>query len=495
QIVAPLQNPFRGVSFSPDGNYVYYVNQETGGPGYSILYQIPVLGGSARKLIFDIDTAVTFSPDGKKLSFVRGYPQLGEEVLMVANADGTGEKKLAVRKRPDGFPTRAPSWSSDGKWIAAIASSFEGGFHFEVIKVDAGDGKYSSIGSKRWLEISSLAWVPNGSALVLTAADQIGGNHQVWSLSYPDAEARRISNDLNEYIGVSVTADSKALATTQAHHVSNLWISPASDSTAARQITFGSGDQDAIGGVAAAGADSVVFVAAEGDFRHLWRIGSDGSNRTRLTPESTHNFGLAVSRDERVIVFNSVREDGLAHIWRMDREGGNPTQITSGKGEGLAGLSPDGRWILHGVAEKRGLWKLPVTGGASVKIADDFLGDAVFSPDGKLIAYEGYIQKDGLLRRSISVIPSDGGTAIQSLPYPDGFRLHWVPEGDAFTYYREVDGVSNVWRQSLDGTPPKQITDFKSGQIFSYDWAPDGKTLILSRGQETSDIVLITNFH
>src|SRR5262249_14157915 len=96
QIVKPLDNPFRGVSFSRDGNYVYYVNQETGGPGYSVLFQVPVLGGTSRKLLFDVDTTVTFSPDGRQLAFMRGYPADLTGALMVANADGTGEKKLLV---------------------------------------------------------------------------------------------------------------------------------------------------------------------------------------------------------------------------------------------------------------------------------------------------------------------------------------------------------------------------------------------------------------
>jgi Tol biopolymer transport system component len=53
------------------------------------------------------------------------------------------------------------------------------------------------------------------------------------------------------------------------------------------------------------------------------------------------------------------------------------------------------------------------------------------------------------------------------------------------------DGVSNIWIQPLDGGAPKQITHFKSDQIFWFEWSPDGKQLGVSRGAITSDVVMI----
>ena len=92
-------------------------------------------------------------------------------------------------------------------------------------------------------------------------------------------------------------------------------------------------------------------------------------------------------------------------------------------------------------------------------------------------------------------MPTQGGKPEKTVLWPDGFHLRWAPTGDALTYFREVNGVGNLWTQPLDGSPPRQITNFTSLQIFSYDWTPDGKQLALSRGQETSDVVLITDFH
>lgn len=61
------------------------------------------------------------------------------------------------------------------------------------------------------------------------------------------------------------------------------------------------------------------------------------------------------------------------------------------------------------------------------------------------------------------------------------------------TGYPEVTGdVTNVWEQRLVGGPPKRITNFTSGRIFDFNWTADGKDLLLSRGEITSDLVLLS---
>ena len=66
--------------------------------------------------------------------------------------------------------------------------------------------------------------------------------------------------------------------------------------------------------------------------------------------------------------------------------------------------------------------------------------------------------------------------------------------GEAVDYVLTRNGVSNIWRQKLSGGPPKQVTNFESGQIFDFDWSRDGRQLAVTRGSESSDVVLISNF-
>jgi Tol biopolymer transport system component len=73
----------------------------------------------------------------------------------------------------------------------------------------------------------------------------------------------------------------------------------------------------------------------------------------------------------------------------------------------------------------------------------------------------------------------------------EGGAYRWAPNGKSITYIDNKEGVSNIWSAPLDGTAPKQITDFKTDTIFSFDWSPDGKQLACSRGVESTDVILL----
>jgi len=99
QIVPPAQVRYDGITYAPDGNYVYYsVYALTG--GVATLYRVPVLGGAPERVIEDIDSRISFSPDRQRFTFVRGVPSLGTGYLMVANADGSNPTQLAQLPLP-----------------------------------------------------------------------------------------------------------------------------------------------------------------------------------------------------------------------------------------------------------------------------------------------------------------------------------------------------------------------------------------------------------
>jgi hypothetical protein len=116
QIVPSAETQYFGMTFSADGNSVYYVivNKHE---SEAFLYQVPVLGGTPRKLVDDIDAPVALSPDGKQLAFVRFYPPKGTDDLLIANADGSGEHAIGSVKLPARYASSwfgasaGPSWS------------------------------------------------------------------------------------------------------------------------------------------------------------------------------------------------------------------------------------------------------------------------------------------------------------------------------------------------------------------------------------------------
>jgi Tol biopolymer transport system component len=117
QVLPPDAVDFAGVSFSPDGNYLYFVRSDKSTANYRYLYIMPVLGGAPRQLIRDVDTGLSFSPDGKQMVFLRGVPEQNVIEVRLANADGTGDHVLATLQSP---PTNmnGAAWSPDGTSIA-----------------------------------------------------------------------------------------------------------------------------------------------------------------------------------------------------------------------------------------------------------------------------------------------------------------------------------------------------------------------------------------
>src|SRR5437764_2770310 len=131
-VVAPQPSQIVGFSFSPDSNYLYYAARENSLSEYNWLYAVPTLGGTARKVLYDIDSGVTFSPDGKRLAAYRGRPQTNEGDLVLANADGSGERILAAVAGKERLDYVTPAWSPDGKQIAGFVASTLGGTHGEL---------------------------------------------------------------------------------------------------------------------------------------------------------------------------------------------------------------------------------------------------------------------------------------------------------------------------------------------------------------------------
>ena len=72
-----------------------------------------------------------------------------------------------------------------------------------------------------------------------------------------------------------------------------------------------------------------------------------------------------------------------------------------------------------------------------------------------------------------------------------GTVLRWSPDGGAINFIKEENGVSNIWSQPVNGEPIKKLTNFSSGEIFYFDFAPDGSSLAVTRGSHSSDVILI----
>jgi eukaryotic-like serine/threonine-protein kinase len=499
QIIPPGDSYCWGLTFSRDGNYLYYFGQGKADKAAS-LYKIPALGGGVSdKLIEGIDTnftPVSFAPDGARLVFVRNYPG-GETAVVVVNADGTGERKIASRADKAFFWTAA--WSPDGARIACAEARrlANGQLQADVVEIDPESGAQKPINDQGWSWINDIAWLSDGTGLLITAGDNQAESSKVSMITYPGGTARRIITDLNGYSGLSLSMDSSAFVTTRSESVVNIFMQPRDDATRAQQNTFGAATNDGWSGMGWTLEGRIVYSSSASGHPDIWTMDADGKNQKQLTRDLGSNFfGLSVSPDGRYIAFTSLRA-GNAHIWRIDADGRNPKQLTNGDWDGFPVFLPDGQWLSYRsiVSGKETSLKISAEGGEPMQLDSPYQDIVGISPDGRLTAY--IPPADQSNKKRIAVARSEGGEAIRIFDLPSEARprrMQWSADGRALTYMISRGRADNIWSQPIDGSPPTQLTDFKTSFIHCFAWSRDGKQLAMARGTETKDVVLIKSF-
>ena len=81
---------------------------------------------------------------------------------------------------------------------------------------------------------------------------------------------------------------------------------------------------------------------------------------------------------------------------------------------------------------------------------------------------------------------------FHDIPADDGaIPVRWSPDGKYLLYVQTVNGVSNIWKQPVDGGVATQMTHFKEERIFAFALSPDGTALACLRGTRISDAVLL----
>jgi serine/threonine protein kinase/Tol biopolymer transport system component len=488
QVLPPDVIVFDGLSFSPDGVYIYFTASSKDNPLYASLYKMPVLGGSATEILKNIDTGVSFSPDGKRFAFLRGVPEKGEVGLLVANTDGSGERLLL--SKPASATVTAmyrPAWSPDGKTI--VHTLYEAANRQTLYAVSPEDGSARSLYSTRD-QLGQPRWLPDGTALLVPIREQGPVSQgQLWTISFPDGEPHRLSHDLTNYglQWLDLSKDGTALVTIENYRTSDLWALPGGDSSRAKQITSGG---TPIAFATALGKDRLLYQTDNGD---LYSISVEGGAATQLIASDQHvGFGCGCG-DGKHLIYRKV-ENEQANVWRVDADGKNPVQLTHEKSITVPLCSPDGEWVTYQNEKDNNAWIISINGGTprEIQLPNAPSGFSWISPDGKLVLYNYQDPEHLQLRIRVNVASIDGGPLKYSFERMLGTGGYgWAPDGKGIDFFVTHGGISDMWRQPLSGGPPKQYTHFSSGLIYNFAWAGDGKTLIMTRGTRTADIVLL----
>ncbi len=498
-VVPPADVGVFGITVSRDGNDLYYVIKQNLDKG--TLYRVPIFGGTPVKILEWIDAPVSFSPDGKRMAVIRGnYPSEGESTLLIANADGTGERVLAQRKRPEGFVPiffTGPSWSPDGDLIATTVFNVSG--PSQVIAFRVSDGKEQDLTPAGQPFIGRAEWLRDMSGLLMVGGNS-SGDAQVWFVSYPDKTMRPITNDLNQHRSIGLSDQADKFVTVVSSGLVNIWVAPGGDAKQAMQLPVGNLGFYGSGGNAVNWTPDgrIVFSSNESSSIDIWIMDPDGGNRKQLTSNAGRNVGAVVTADGQTIVFTSTRS-GAPAIWRMNIDGSNPKQLTRGISDGFPSISPDGKSVVYTSIgpTKPTVWKVSIEGVDARELIPRASINGIVSPDGKFVAYLYPESHDPFAPANrIAIIPFEGGEPIKTFPFPGATRIQtitqWSPDGKSIHYIATNNNVTNIWSQPLDGGPATQVTDFKDSLMSGFAWSRDGKNLACARGVSLRDAILIS---
>ncbi len=501
-VVPPTNQNLQSVTFSPTGDHIYYCLTSTDF-AINTLYQVPTLGGTPKKLIEDVDSPVTFSPDGKQFAFVRHRTDVNDDVIFIASADALAMEPLLSNKDTgyDFFAFRL-AWAPDGRTLVTGAGKRESGFvsKTDLVEINLEDKKVRPInGPREFYHINNLVWFTDGSGVLFSGRETQNAPNQIWRASYPDGRIDPVTNDFNDYLDVSVSDDGKSIATLKADTVSSVWkyVPAARKGT---QFAGESRNMEGMHGLLHLRDGSLVFTKNEGKETDIWVTDREGKMAKAIHAEPGYSVSPVAPADGAYLVFN-VQKDKTSKIWRANPDGSNPVRLSEEDPSIVdfnPQLTPDGSAIIFqrkSDDERFSLMRMAVDGGKAEKFHDP-AGLSVFmpriSPDGKRVAYTAYNEKTFQKKLHIATMEANSfGKVEQEIEYNLISQYNWSPDGKSLTILTNRSGVQNIWRQPIDGSAPTPITDFKSGRIMNFTWTADGKELFLVRGNTNNDLILI----
>jgi Tol biopolymer transport system component len=488
-----------GPDVSPDGTLLIV---DAAAPGTAPIslpsayegWAIPVpLGGAPRRFLAGAHS-VRFSPDGRRVVYVRAGASRGD-ALVAADSDGSNPKEIL--KPRGGLHTHWPAWSSDGKFVYFIYGIVNSnGEPSEIFRVPATGGEPEPVVRTSRRAVYPVP-MPDGRGLIY-AANVDSPDLGLWWRPFGRGEPLRLTVGVGSYAEPRLSADGRLLVSTLVDVRQSLLSIPvqALADAAPRALTDGeTGDFDP---AVVPQSGRIVFSSSRSGNRNLWLATADATDPQPLTAGNALDERPAVSPDGKQIAFVSDR-GGQRSIWVVPIEGGAPRRIAAAQVLDTLCWSPDGREILYAApaGDVPGLFRLTIADGRIASLPTPGAAHSgAWSPRGNLIAYlEPSLDGPTRLRfvepggKPVSRDPADAGPHLGN-----GF-LAWSPDGQSLAAMA-VPGTGEASLWIIDPAAPASSRRLRNlpaeARGRGLAWTPDGKSLIVGTFQSTSDVVLFT---
>ena len=497
-----LQSP----CFSPDASQIIYERVEYSPKFDRALCTVSALGGTPRKLIRGGMLPI-WSPDGKHIAFFRyamGRPGLE---LLVANSDGTGERKLVGLVGKDYVTTPAyffnEAWSPDSKRLAFLRSFLTPTKerYTEIFIRGLEDSTERQITFDKKI-IDDFCWTSTGEIVFNSTR---GGNVNLWVIPEDGGTPKQLTLGAGADRLPRISRDAKHLVYVNESETSNLWKFELSTGQV-QQLTF----EDAQLYGPAFSSDGAKIIYRQFDSFDNSRSGfyicnKDGSESSKLPTNIenyTPNMALWPAAGKPILLnafrTDTVRKNPDSLVTRsaiFEYDPGTNAVIKIGDGS-LYDASRDGKYVIYRRNEEPNYWNMVLAPRATpdkpIKEVVSRWSRPSFSWDSKSV-----ITSDSAGITFVSVEESKGKKFIKR---PKNFGLvYQMPDGKSLLgslYDPALKKYDLVKVQLSDGKIEKIAPLPPSSQIWgrSSSLSPDGRTLVFSRSESKNRILVLDNF-
>ena len=372
------------------------------------------------------DLAAAFSPDGETVAIIRS-PVLGVSDLSIVPVTGGQPRRITF----DHLKVHGLDWTADGGGL--VFSSNRGGlFGLWRVSADGGEPTWITGGGG---DVDAPSSGPDG-ALAYEQWSDVTHFYRI-DLERPEVPATPLltSTRFDWHPSQSPAGDRLAFVSDRGG-TPEIWTATLDDLRPTRRTEFG-GPYLTTPRWSPDGS-RIAFDARVAGNADLYLIDGDAARPRRLTDHDAEDVAPAFSGDGRWVYFGSSREDGW-QIWKLPVAGGAPVRVT--RDGGIVSLeAPDGRSLYVLRREVPGLWNVPLGGGEERLVSDLplpidhhnwIVGDSA-------IYFVARPEPEG---PTLSRLDLATGTVSEVAPLPDVCRdsgLALSPDGRYVTYTRNV---------------------------------------------------------
>jgi len=381
--------------------------------------------------------------------------------------------------------TKHARFSPDGRLIA-YASSKDGSSPIWLKQVTGGDPftNRSAEGNA-----ASPVWSPDGQQLAFLSRRE--GQNGIWTMAAFGGASTLVKNLERSSRGLVCWSKSGLI-----YFISqgNLYSLNVTNQQVAQVSNFDPAKPVERGFSVSPDEQQIAYSDIQNGQSDIWVMPRAGGQPTRVTNDESEDSQPVWTPDGKKILYSSKR-NGIKQIFMTSVDNRPPVQLTTNDNNtDVLDVSSDGTKILYATGrEELDLWSVNVDQSVESQLTFD-TGIELWpdvSPDGKSIAFQSLPPNTGAtLFKSIPEVKTLGSDAPLTQLAPDGFALHWSPDGKQIAFLRQTNSAPNLWTVHSSGGDARALTTggiafggytylpYNRSQTQDFEWSNDGTSLV-----------------